>query len=431
MSNILNNSNKQEDYSEFKIIVADTELDIFAETAKIKENFCFINLSSEYAVNFVLEYENIDILFISKNILNYENILQRAKNKKIKTFLIEEDLPKKFDYKNLGNIILKEFDNKKSNLKQKVKRHNLFKKVIKTNHKINANSIKEEKIKLNISKDKTKTEKDKKDKNLNIKNNKKNYPEVNKDKNVDKSTDKNDEKVKAVKQKIITVLRAKGGVGTTTISFFIATLLDNIKTLIIDLNFNEGCSDLGYYLNTPKTPNLTFFPESYNEESFKNCLISINKNVDIILPPPSHEISNHIDLKDIYTLIEFARKKYDLMVFDLPNKINEFYLGITDISDTLLILSDESTGSLGRVTEIVKKYIYDGLKKVFIVNKIKNFSNINTNIEIIKNYLNLDYFLLIPYFKELDVCQDLKPIYFENLEGFNNLRDTALKILTS
>ncbi|HAX17163.1 MAG TPA: hypothetical protein DCY00_01005, partial [Actinobacteria bacterium] len=140
MSNILNNSNKQEDYSEFKIIVADTELDIFAETAKIKENFCFINLSSEYAVNFVLEYENIDILFISKNILNYENILQRAKNKKIKTFLIEEDLPKKFDYKNLGNIILKEFDNKKSNLKQKVKRHNLFKKVIKTNHKINANS---------------------------------------------------------------------------------------------------------------------------------------------------------------------------------------------------------------------------------------------------------------------------------------------------
>jgi len=431
MSNILNNSNKQEDYSEFKIIVADTELDIFAETAKIKENFCFINLSSEYAVNFVLEYENIDILFISKNILNYENILQRAKNKKIKTFLIEEDLPKKFDYKNLGNIILKEFDNKKSNLKQKVKRHNLFKKVIKTNHKINANSIKEEKIKLNISKDKTKTEKDKKDKNLNIKNNKKNYPEVNKDKNVDKSTDKNDEKVKAVKQKIITVLRAKGGVGTTTISFFIATLLDNIKTLIIDLNFNEGCSDLGYYLNTPKTPNLTFFPESYNEESFKNCLISINKNVDIILPPPSHEISNHIDLKDIYTLIEFARKKYDLMVFDLPNKINEFYLGITDISDTLLILSDESTGSLGRVTEIVKKYIYDGLKKVFIVNKIKNFSNINTNIEIIKNYLNLDYFLLIPYFKELYVCQDLKPIYFENLEGFNNLRDTALKILTS
>ena len=431
MSNILNNSNKQEDYSEFKIIVADTELDIFAETAKIKENFCFINLSSEYAVNFVLEYENIDILFISKNILNYENILQRAKNKKIKTFLIEEDLPKKFDYKNLGNIILKEFDNKKSNLKQKVKRHNLFKKVIKTNHKINANSIKEEKIKLNISKDKTKTEKDKKDKNLNIKNNKKNYPEVNKDKNVDESTDKNDEKVKAVKQKIITVLRAKGGVGTTTISFFIATLLDNIKTLIIDLNFNEGCSDLGYYLNTPKTPNLTFFPESYNEESFKNCLISINKNVDIILPPPSHEISNHIDLKDIYTLIEFARKKYDLMVFDLPNKINEFYLGITDISDTLLILSDESTGSLGRVTEIVKKYIYDGLKKVFIVNKIKNFSNINTNIEIIKNYLNLDYFLLIPYFKELDACQDLKPIYFENLEGFNNLRDTALKILTS
>ena len=71
---------------------------------------------------------------------------------------------------------------------------------------------------------------------------------ANERKNKGENQYKNIEKVKAVKQKIITVFRAKGGVGTTTISYFMATLLKNIKTLIIDLNFNEGCSDLGLSL---------------------------------------------------------------------------------------------------------------------------------------------------------------------------------------
>lgn len=435
MSNILNNSNKQKDFSEFKIIFADTELEIFAEAEKIKKNFCFINLSSEYAVNFVMEYEKINILFISKNISNFESIIERAKSKKIKSFIIEKDLPKKFDYKNLEKIILKEFDANSINKKQIIKKQDIFKKIIESDKQIDKNNTKEEVDINNICEKEIALEKKSiKNKKLKIKNNEKDYLTanvVNERENKKKDQYKSIEKVKTVKQKIITVFRAKGGVGSTTISFFIATLLNNIKTLIIDLNFNEGCSDLGYYLNTPKTPNLTFFSDGYDKNSLQNCLISISNNVDIILPPPSHEVSKNIDLKEIYTLVELARKKYDLMIFDLPNKINEFYLGITDISDTLLIISDESMGSLGRITEIVKKYIYDGLKKVFVINKVKNSSNINKNIEIIKKYLELDYFLLIPYLKELDSHLDLKKAYFENLEGFNNLKDTALKILTS
>ncbi|MDD3520721.1 MAG: AAA family ATPase [Actinomycetota bacterium] len=434
MSNILNNSNNSENYSSFKIIVADTELDIFSETAKIKDNFCFINLSSEYAVNFVLEYEKIDILFISKNISNFENILERAKNKKIKSFLIEKDLPKKFDYKNLKKIIMREFDIKKSKEEENNSIQKMFKRALKKNLKTKVNNVEKKKkeIKLRSNNEKIKIENVIKDKNFNVKDNDNSslIKNVNR-KNRKNEVHQNKEIVKAVKQKVITVFRAKGGVGATTVSFFIANLLNNIKTLIIDLNFNEGCSDLGYYLNTPKTPNLTFFSESYDKNSFQNCLISLDNNVDIILPPPSHEISDKIDLKEIYTLVELARKKYDLMIFDLPNKINEFYLGITDISDTLLILSDESIGSLGRITEIVKKYIYDGLKKVLIINKIKNQSNIKKSIEVIRSYLKPDYLMMIPYSEELDNQEDLKKSYFNNLEGFNNLKEITLKILTS
>ena len=93
--------------------------------------------------SFVLEYEKIDILFISKNISNFENIIERAKRKKTKTFIIEKDLPKKFDNKNLEKIILKEFNSGKNNEKQRISRQGIFKKVIKPDKQIGDRDIKE------------------------------------------------------------------------------------------------------------------------------------------------------------------------------------------------------------------------------------------------------------------------------------------------
>jgi len=440
MNDILINNIPQDNYSEFKIIVADTDLDIFEEIKKIKENFCFINLNSEYAINFVMEYEKIDLALVSMNIPNIEKIIDRAKRRKIKLLIVEKDLPKNFDSKHIRKIFIREFENKKSTSKPKESKEikGLLNRMFKTNREtINIKNSTDNSTSSSLMRSENEVEIKLKDnkKIINTKNMHMNNieNEIKYDDLIVKKKNKKDkeEKIRAVKQKILAVLRVKGGVGSTTITYFIATLLNNIKTLIIDLNFSEGCSDLGYYLNTSKTPNLTFFSENCDKNSFESSLININKNLDIILPPPSHEISDRIDLKEIYTLVDIARKKYDLMIFDLPNKIDEFYLGITDIIDILILISDESLGSLGRMTEVVSKYIYDGLEKIFIVNKIKNFKNINPNIEIIKNYLKINCFLFIPYFKELDSILDLKQSYFENLDGFENLKETTLKMLTS
>lgn len=427
MNNILNNNYNSEDLSSFKIIVADTELYIFGETAKITENFCFINLSSEYAVNFVLEFEKIDILIISKNISNYENIIIKAKAKKIKTFLIENDLPKKYDYKNIEKILLTEFELKKRIRQQKNNNNGLFQRLLMKEKKGKIEKIAENKKDLK----EPETNKNlidvqnEKNKIIKLNNRKKNYLKDSQDDFIKAG------KLKAVRQKIITVIRAKGGVGCTTISYFIASLLNNIKTLIVDLNLNEGCSDLGYFLDTPKSPNLTFFSENLNKESLTNSIISINESIDIVLPPPSHEICRRIDLKEIYILVELARKNYDLIIFDLPNKVNEFYLGVADITDTLFILSDESMGSLGRITEIIKKYVYEDLNKIFVVNKVKNIKKINSKVGVLKNYLKLKYLILIPYYKELDSIHNFKAVNFNDFEGFNNLKNIAFEILTS
>ena len=51
-----------------KVIIADTDLKTFEELKVLSDRFNTIFLSSDFAVNFILEYEKIDIVLISNKI---------------------------------------------------------------------------------------------------------------------------------------------------------------------------------------------------------------------------------------------------------------------------------------------------------------------------------------------------------------------------
>jgi len=456
MSNILNNKEKK-DYSNFKVIIADTEYETFDEILKIKENFSFINLSSEFAVSFIIEYEKINLMILSQNIINYRELIKKAERKKIKTIVLGENIPYPLKHEKVLKILIDEYE---KDIKNKIKRKSFFSfsKVFslpsldKDNKEVSAklsNSTEDanlEGTKHNEILDNTKSisqdanQDENKDNKIDINSpqskgfiarkeefnpSKKNFYTVKKIKDNNETFN-----IKTIKQKIVTIFRAKGGVGSTTIAFFLASIVSSIKTLIIDLNFNEGCSDLGYYLNTPKTPNLFSFLDNYNNEGFNRSIINVNQNIDIILPPANYEFSKKIDVKDIYCLTNFARKKYDLVIFDMPNQISEMCLGITDITDLLVLISDLNLGSIGRLLEIVKKYIYEDLEKILIINKVNNSFNTNIDIVTLKKCLNLQNCLCIPYFSDLDSQKVLTYSKFENLSGFKDLKNIALKIFT-
>ncbi|MCL6087107.1 MAG: AAA family ATPase, partial [Actinobacteria bacterium] len=236
--------------------------------------------------------------------------------------------------------------------------------------------------------------------------------------------------IKTIRQKIIAVTKAKGGVGATVISIFLGLMFKELKTLLIDLNFNEGGSDFGYYLDIPKTPNLMVFTEGYDKNAFSNSVYNIIDNLDIIQSPPTYMQSKEIDLKDIYNLTDIARKKYDLIIFDLPNYINEFYLGIVDLADLLIMVSDCTTGSIGRLLNINSKYIYNELEKILIINKYNKFNSLKISIDSLKDYFNLKN---ITTLKEMDIlnCKsDFKLFNFNNIDDFRNLSNIATEILT-
>ena len=484
-------------YSNFKIILADTDLNTFNEMAKLNDDFCFINLSSDFAVNFVIEYEQIDYMLISNRIKDLDKLIIKANRKKIKIFILGKDIEFPIDSVTVRDFLIKEIENDNSDEKSlsfiSTLKNFLVFNLNKARTSAVSNGIKTKKVKIKLKKEQAKnpvlsptniysgeienikteeinnedlfpqeinnedffpkeisnTTGSDLDKNILQSEKIKIEPEsiadnlLNPEVMIEKLPENNFEKsafsntthkieyqIRTIKQKVIAVIKAKGGVGSTVISIFLGMLFKDLKTLIIDLNFNEGGSDIGYYLDIPKTPNLMVFTEGFDRDAFLGSILNISGNLDVIQSPPTFMQSKTIDLKDIYSLADMARKKYDLIIFDLPNNINEFYLGVADLADLLVMVSDCTNGSIGRLLNLNSKYIYGELEKILVINKFNSINPLKISVENLRDYFNIEN---IATLKEMDVLiskSDFRSFDFNNFEGFKNLTNIAKEVLT-
>lgn len=177
--------------------------------------------------------------------------------------------------------------------------------------------------------------------------------------------------------KTIIMTSEKGGIGKTT---YIYNLINSISnTLFIDLNFQEGGSDLSFMLNLPQNPNITTF---LLEKDFKKSVLSISNN-NLILQAPMY--SNSIKYLDKCFITNIKNSFQGNIFIDMPHLlINECYYDILNDSDAILIIS---AGSKSEVSRIVTKY-KDLLDKVIILLT-------DNNTDFLLN-LNVKYFLLKP-----------------------------------
>ena len=87
-------------------------------------------------------------------------------------------------------------------------------------------------------------------------------------------------------------------------------------------------------------PNILNFLNGYNREALENSIIKINNNLDILQAPPTFDQSKKIELQDLYCLTDIAKKKYHLIIFDLPNQLNDLWFGVIDLADLVILISD-------------------------------------------------------------------------------------------
>ncbi|AEG14453.1 hypothetical protein Desku_0853 [Desulfofundulus kuznetsovii DSM 6115] len=150
------------------------------------------------------------------------------------------------------------------------------------------------------------------------------------------------------RQKIISVGRAKGGVGCTVVALGLAYLLSKkVRTLLIDLNFSEGGSDLSYYLNLPEYPHMGSFLGDLEQ-----CVINLEPNFSV-LQTPKHTNSKR---QEIGKFINLARQDYDAVVMDLPNLQDGLVQEAMQHSTTLVLVTSGLEPELVRLAAIAGRY---------------------------------------------------------------------------
>ena len=253
------------EYVTLKVIIADTDLETFSRLKELDDRFNTIFLSSEFAVNFILEYEKIDIAVVSKKISNLNGIIDRARKKNTKVLMMGRDLSYPIELKELEGILEKEYIKKKETRqkgnfnfksilgKLKVRKNKFIgKKSENKLEKKNQNGFASIKKKVCID-NKTeisnkfqlkKVENTPKKKTISLNNNETNNsikvpikidqrksfnervtPSNNFTNLVDDQTKTIQQSMKIIKQKVIVLTKAKGGVGSTTMSLFISSVL--------------------------------------------------------------------------------------------------------------------------------------------------------------------------------------------------------------
>jgi len=239
-----------------KVIIADTDLKTFEILKSLSDKYNMIFLSSDFAVNFMLEYEKIDLVISSNKISNFNSIIERTTNKKIRLLIFGKDIRYPINSKEVESIIIREQERKivlskrdNKSFTRKIKkiweeRKKLFHEKDDNKKDWNnncASKLPKDEITSNSKvlndQNSLKRIKDKAGDNLKI-----NHKIPKSGVILDTETPSVEVKtsMKIMKQKVIVLTKAKGGVGSTTIGIFLSSVLKNFSTLLFDLNFCEG-----------------------------------------------------------------------------------------------------------------------------------------------------------------------------------------------
>lgn len=181
---------------------------------------------------------------------------------------------------------------------------------------------------------------------------------------------------RVVAQEVVSIWGTKGGSGRTIIATNLAHYLKNFKTLLIDLNFSEGPSDLSIYLKLPKIPHIGRFVDSPLDRR-QGLIDSLTKTEQshfaVIQPPPTLDQAEKVSCGDIVDLIDQARRLFEIIILDLPCNQSPITLEAVDMSTTVLFVTPAHYGSIARL-EAQKDAVDKATGRALVINRYNNYS---------------------------------------------------------
>lgn len=155
----------------------------------------------------------------------------------------------------------------------------------------------------------------------------------------------------AYRQRVITVWRAKGGVGCTAVAMYLAFVLkDLMRVLLIDFNLAEGGSDLSYYMDLPEYPTMELAVDDFN-----SAVIQVEKML-YVLQAPRQKHEAFLSKEFVAGVMTAAKQDYDAVIVDLPNMEDEVTREAVRYANTLVMVTSGSYQELVRLALRVSEF---------------------------------------------------------------------------
>lgn len=145
--------------------------------------------------------------------------------------------------------------------------------------------------------------------------------------------------------KIISISSVKGGVGKTTLLLNLAGIYQKLKkrVLIIDLDLYSG--GIATLLDLKNKKDLFMLVDSISNNRFvklKDYIEHYNNYIDVLASPRDPRQSSQIGSRYISTILELAKKEYDVILVDTNHTLDENNLCIHDNSYmTLFVITND------------------------------------------------------------------------------------------
>ena len=244
------------------------------------------------------------------------------------------------------------------------------------------------------------------------------------------------------KGKIITVTSTKGGVGKTIFTLNLAGMyhLLGYKTLVIDLDLYGGA--LATYLDSKNDKtifNLASDLANNRYEKMADYLYTYNENIDIIAAPKDPRMASKVEAKYIPVILNNVVYKYDVILIDTKDSLDEVNITALDNSDNILYMLTNNTFDLKNAHSFISimqdvgyKNYYTLLNESVYLNQnyyslydIREIINNNIDFTISKSMhiKNIDKFIL-----EGEILILNKNLSFTDKKEYEKLKNIALKL---
>ncbi len=178
--------------------------------------------------------------------------------------------------------------------------------------------------------------------------------------------------------KILTVFSPKGGAGCTTLAINTAVGLarKGYNTALIDGSLQFG--DISVTLNMRPTTTIVDLIDRLGEidkDLARSVLLKHDSGLNVLLAPPRPEMAELILADQMEALLRRLRQLYDFVIVDTPSSLNDVTLTALDVSDRILLVSQQSLSSLTgtrRFFDLMTELNYDLNKALLIINRVSD-----------------------------------------------------------